>query len=392
MANITKATAWIAAVMLATACTNARDIKVHAALPSETMVLVESASTDHVTSRDIVVIPYEGQTHPPTSNPEQMVIPDVDEALIGHWRGEMPMVSHTHPISFDTTKTSRGNLTATFNVMGMDIRPLENNTDQNLRFSAQGNNISFLLVEDGVRFDGTLVSETEIAGTLDWLGRRQEMRFFKGTQPENHSDMMGHGMGSGDKMNVAILVFDGVDVLDWAGPMEVFVNAHTFNAYTVAADRRAYDGMGHRLYPEYTFTDMPEPDILIIPGGSVAALMHQKNITDWIRETSAKSDITMSVCNGAIALAGNSMLEGLEATTHSSWMEWLTAMAEEQNFSTVKGPRFVDNGKIVTTAGVSSGIDGALHLVARLKGLGVARMAARNMEYDWMPADTSRYR
>ncbi len=111
----------------------------------------------------------------------------------------------------------------------------------------------------------------------------------------------------------------------------------------------------------------------------------------WIKTTSAQADITMSVCNAAVVLASASMLDGLTATTHGGWMERLDELAAERNFSSVSGPRFVDNGTIITTAGVSAGIDGALHIVARLMGLSVARMAASNMEYDWRPDDIGQY-
>lgn len=392
MISFSKTTISIATLLLATAFAGAGEYGAHTAQSREAVVYVKDDGNSHRSSMETEVSPRLDQaTARGKASLQQVVAPHAAEAFMGDWRGEMPMVSHTHPITFKATKTGDGVLTATFNVMGMDTRALENMPSEDVRFSIRGNSFSFLLAGDGVRFDGELVSETEIAGTLDWMGRQQAMSFFKSDTAEDKPKTMQHHMGSGDKMNVAILVFDGVDVLDWAGPMEVFVNSHAFNAYTVAAENRAYAGMGHKLYPEYTFADMPEPDILIVPGGSVAALMHQQETIEWIRKTSAKSDITMSVCNGVITLAGTSMLKGLEATTHGAWMEWLTAMAGEQNFSAVRGPRFVDNGKIVTTAGVSSGIDGALHLVARLKGLRVARMAARNMEYDWTPSDISQY-
>ena len=112
---------------------------------------------------------------------------------------------------------------------------------------------------------------------------------------------------------------------------------------------------------------------------------------EWIKSTSEQAQITMSVCNAANLLAGASMLNGLKATTHGSWMNWLNRQASQLNFTAVAGQRYVDNGKIVTTAGVSSGIDGALHVVARIKGLARARMAASMMEYNWQPDNTEQY-
>lgn len=375
-------------LVLTTACLGLfaeiqQSAKAHA---QEVYVKSENKTSDHVSRRETRVT----QRYKSNHTKDQMVLKKAPSPLVGYWHGEMPMVSHTHPISFEVTQKRQG-LEATFTYMGMDTRAMENKPSTDIHFAADGKNIRFLLADAGIQFQGTLITAGEIEGTLDWLGRKQLMRFKqKDILAEVKTD--DHHMMTTDTMNVAILVFDGVDVLDWAGPMEVFANAHVFNAYTVAPLNKAYEGMGHRIIPEYSFANMPDADILIIPGGSVASILHQQETIDWIKETSAKSAITMSVCNGVLILGGSSMLDGLQTTTHGAWMEWLTAMAAEQGFEAIRGPRFVDNGKILTTAGVSSGIDGALHLVARLKGLKVAKMAARNMEYDWQPEDTGQYK
>jgi putative intracellular protease/amidase/YHS domain-containing protein len=190
--------------------------------------------------------------------------------------------------------------------------------------------------------------------------------------------------------NVAILVFNGMELLDFAGPAEVFSNAGrgpTFNVYTVAATREPITSQGLvTTTPRHTFADCPRPDIVVVPGGNTRTLAKEEKTLDWIRQSASQAEIVLSVCTGAFVLANAGLLDGQEATTH-----WASIERLRQQFpkTTVREKRrFVDNGKIVTAAGVSAGIDASLHVVERLLGQGAARETAKYMEYNWQPAPT----
>ncbi len=119
----------------------------------------------------------------------------------------------------------------------------------------------------------------------------------------------------------------------------------------------------------------------IVPGGVVAAEMNKKNVLSWISATSERADITASVCTGAFLLAQAGLLDGMEVTTHWEDIEELRLSFPE--LSVKENTRWVDNGHIITSAGVSAGIDMSLHLVSRLAGKEHAVKTARQMEYDW---------
>lgn len=183
---------------------------------------------------------------------------------------------------------------------------------------------------------------------------------------------------------VGILVFPGVELLDFAGPAEVFVvarEARLFRVATVAETKEPLQTMGGiEIVPTHAFGDAPAFDVIVVPGGAM------RNVTaagiDWIRSASARARITMSVCMGAMLLAKAGLLDGLEATTHHWGLEALGRLAP--TCRVVEGRRFVDAGRIVTTAGVSAGIDGALHVVERLFGAEAAAWTAT----EWMEHPT----
>jgi putative intracellular protease/amidase len=186
------------------------------------------------------------------------------------------------------------------------------------------------------------------------------------------------------KLNVAILIFDGVQIIDYTGPYEVLGSWRRRNVYTVAEKPDAITtNMGMRVIPNYTFENQPKPDIMVIPGGGVKAHLDNPNIIRWVQETAAQVKYVMSVCNGAFFLAKAGLLDGLEATTTAGLIENLKAIAPKTKV--VSDKRFVDNGKIITTAGLSSGIDGALHLIEKLDGKGWAQVVATGIEYNWQP-------
>ena len=191
--------------------------------------------------------------------------------------------------------------------------------------------------------------------------------------------------------NVAILIFDEVEVLDFCGPFEVFSIAgrraglDPFNVYTVSEKGETVSARGGlRVIPKYSVDNAPRPDIVLVPGGyGTRKEMHNERLIGWIRECAPAAELVLSVCTGALLLARAGLLEGLEATTHWAAIDLLRETAP--GTSVLENVRFVDNGDIVTSAGVAAGIDMALHVVARLMGAELAIEAARYMEYDWRP-------
>ena len=183
--------------------------------------------------------------------------------------------------------------------------------------------------------------------------------------------------------SVEILIFDGVQIIDYTGPYETFGQGG-YRVFTVAeAKRPLKTAMGMTVTPEYSFADAPKADVLVIPGGSVEGPTTSAATLAWVREQSAATAQTLSVCNGAFILAKAGLLDGLSATTFAGLIDDLRVAAPKTKI--VTDQRFVDNGRIVTAAGLSSGIDGALHVIEKLRGLGTAQGTAIHMEYDWRP-------
>lgn len=185
---------------------------------------------------------------------------------------------------------------------------------------------------------------------------------------------------------VAILLFDGVDPIDYVGPMEVFEYSHDIgDVYTVAATKSPItDAAGIVITPRYSFSDAPAPDILVIPGGNVGdAQQKDLALLAWIKKESATTRYTMSVCNGAFILASTGLLDGLKATTTAYWIPDFRDTFPK--VTVVRDQRVVDNGKIVTTGGLTAGIDGALHVLSKMFGEAHAQQDALVLEYNWHP-------
>ncbi|HEX5719492.1 MAG TPA: DJ-1/PfpI family protein [Thermoanaerobaculia bacterium] len=191
------------------------------------------------------------------------------------------------------------------------------------------------------------------------------------------------------RRDVAILLFEGVQIIDYTGPYEVFGHAWTpdgpaFRMYTVAEKAGPITtNMGMSVNPRYTFADAPKPDILILPGGGVPPHLDNPAVMAWVKEAAKDAEVVLSVCNGAFFLAKAGLLDGLEATTFAGLIDELRTAAPKARI--VDDKRWVDNGKIITTAGLSSGIDGSLHVIEKLMGRGYAQRAALGMEYNWQP-------
>jgi len=192
--------------------------------------------------------------------------------------------------------------------------------------------------------------------------------------------------------NVAVIVYKDAEPLDWTGPFEVWNDAanfgaangeQAFNVYIVSKTDEPLNAQGLIVKPNYSIENAPKPDVVIIPGGP------SNNITDdpaffaWTKKAAQEAEVVQTVCTGAFVIAKAGMLDNLEVTTWYGAIKGLRA--KYPNVTVKEGRRFVDNGKIVTTAGISAGIDGSLHLVARLLGRRIADQVARYMEYHWTP-------
>jgi putative intracellular protease/amidase/YHS domain-containing protein len=185
------------------------------------------------------------------------------------------------------------------------------------------------------------------------------------------------------RVQVAIVLFEGVQIIDYTGPYEVLGQAG-FGVYTVAKTNAPLTtSMGMRVTPDFSFADAPPADLLVIPGGGVESIQEDPAAIDWLRARATAARHVLTVCNGAFLLARTGLLDGLEATTFYGLIPELREAAPRTRVVTDR--RYVDNGKIVTTAGLSSGIDGALHMIEKLRGQGAAQQVALNMEYDWRP-------
>jgi putative intracellular protease/amidase len=191
--------------------------------------------------------------------------------------------------------------------------------------------------------------------------------------------------------DLAILIFDDVEVLDFCGPFEVFSVANRFTeppAFTVLTVAENASPVvtrgGLSVNPHRRLADCPQPDVLLVPGGQgTRKEMHNPALIDWIRQASTKAELVLSVCTGALLLAKAGLLDGLEATTHHGAIDLLRHTAPK---TTVHADsRFVDNGRVVCSAGIAAGIDMSLHVVSRLLGQEVAVNTARQMEYPWEP-------
>jgi transcriptional regulator GlxA family with amidase domain len=197
------------------------------------------------------------------------------------------------------------------------------------------------------------------------------------------------------RRTVGYLLFEGVDVLDVSGPYEVFGQARLearndddsalFTNCTIAENRkpiRCENGL--TTTAEYTFDNHPTVDIWVVPGGpGVAKQRRNRMLLDRIVEQSKRSEITAGVCTGAFLLAEAGLLDGRSATTY--WQDVGSLRQQFPKVNVLTDTRYVDEGKIVTSAGISAGIDMGLELVERLHGERVAAWTARRIEYSYWP-------
>jgi transcriptional regulator GlxA family with amidase domain len=180
-------------------------------------------------------------------------------------------------------------------------------------------------------------------------------------------------------------------VLDFCGPFEVFsvagrqIAPGSFDVVTIGRSLHPIAARnGLSVNPKTTLTDAPAIDLLLIPGGQgTRPLMHDTQVIGWIRETAPTAELVLSVCTGALLLAKAGLLDGLSATTHHLALDLLRQSAPRA--TVLDEARIVDNGRIITSAGVAAGIDMSFHVLARLLGRDVAAATAKYIEYPWQP-------
>ncbi len=189
------------------------------------------------------------------------------------------------------------------------------------------------------------------------------------------------------KKTISLLIFDDIEVMDFAGPFEVFSVTNELQKYeyfdikVVAKNKTpviAKNGLS--INPDSSISDVKESDILIVPGGDgTRQVMEDSEILIWIQEISQNTELTLSVCSGSLILAKAGLLDGMKATTHHEVFETLASVAPNTQID--REARFVDNGKIITSAGISAGIDMSLHVISRLYGEQTSRATSTYMEY-----------
>lgn len=193
------------------------------------------------------------------------------------------------------------------------------------------------------------------------------------------------------KHRIGIFLFNNVEVLDFSGPFEVFSTAsrlslregkeNPFEIFTFSNSQTVITARGGlKVLADHTLATTPQADVLIFPGGGIDEPLSEKEVIDFIKNRKNQVNIIASVCTGAFFLERANLLQGIKATTH--W-EALTRLGKSPNIKVISGVKFVDEGSIITSAGVSSGIAMSLHLVAKLKGQDLAHQTAALIEYPY---------
>src|SRR5918912_250607 len=192
-------------------------------------------------------------------------------------------------------------------------------------------------------------------------------------------------------LTIGVALFDGAEELDWAGPWEVLAAWATQwpdDGVEVFTFGRSMDAVqcakGLRVLPDHTLETAPKMDVLLVPGGrGTRPLVHDEPVLEWLRDVREDGVLVTSVCTGALVLAAAGLLRGRPAATW--WGAFDELLAIDGSIDARRDYRFVDTGEIVTSAGVSAGIDMALHLVARLHSVDRAKDVRRYIQYDPEP-------
>lgn len=190
-------------------------------------------------------------------------------------------------------------------------------------------------------------------------------------------------------MNIGIFIYDQAEVLDFSGPFEVFSTAARISEdediFTPLLISQQSDSVkargGYQVQPHFGFHNHPALDVLIVVGGEHDREMDKPQVLDWIAEQADKVSLVASVCTGAFILAKAGVLTGERVTTH--WADIPDLRQMFPALEVVEGVRWVDSGNVVTSGGISAGIDMSLYLVEKLHSRELAEKTARQMEFDW---------
>jgi transcriptional regulator GlxA family with amidase domain len=183
---------------------------------------------------------------------------------------------------------------------------------------------------------------------------------------------------------VGILLYRDFELLDVCGPAEMFGNLGKRLRVVMVAERKGpiTSKQGPKLVADYDFESCPPLDLIMVPGGfGTFTQMNNHEVLDWLRQRAPQAEIVMSVCSGASILAKAGLLDGRPATTNKQYYRICTSAGPKVKWQ--KEARWVDDGPIVTSSGVSAGMDMAIHVIARLYGADVAQKVADGTEYQW---------
>ncbi|MGL6001651.1 MAG: DJ-1/PfpI family protein [Plesiomonas sp.] len=188
-------------------------------------------------------------------------------------------------------------------------------------------------------------------------------------------------------MNIGIYIYDGAEVLDFAGPFEVFstakrLAASKWNIFLIEEVLRTVTARGSfNVVPKYSLDDHPKIDVLIIVGGIHSEEMLKPNVTAWIKSVNEHALYVTSVCTGVFILANTGLLSGLSVTTH--WEDIPQLKKDFGDLAVLENVRWKKSGKYVTSGGISAGIDMSLYLISLLYSHSLAESVAHQMEYSW---------
>lgn len=190
-------------------------------------------------------------------------------------------------------------------------------------------------------------------------------------------------------MNIGIYIYDEAEVLDFSGPFEVFSTAgrvsgtaDIFSVFLVSETGGIVTARGnYKVQPHYSFLNHPSIDVLVIVGGVHTRELEKQQVLSWIKEQSKNVQLVASVCTGVFLLAEAKVLSSQKVTTH--WEDIPDLRTSYPNLEVIENQRWVDEGEVITSGGISAGIDMSLHLVSKLYSPELAEKTAKQMDYEW---------
>ncbi|GAB2649887.1 DJ-1/PfpI family protein [Vibrio panuliri] len=192
-------------------------------------------------------------------------------------------------------------------------------------------------------------------------------------------------------MNIGIYIYDQAEVLDFAGPFEVFstakrLGATNLNVFLISEQLQTVSARGHfKVMPDYSLQNHPNIDLLVVVGGFHEDEVNKPHIIEWVASVGASAQHVASVCTGAFLLAKAGLLDGSTVTTH--WEDISALASQFPNLQVIDNRRWITSDKFTTSGGISAGIDMSLQLVSKYYGLPLAQTVARQIEYQWQTSN-----